>query len=832
MPALRRSRLPLMRRPWLLLSLTGCLVLALGAGGALVLPRITHGSPTTYTVSDCSQYGHSGDSGGTLYDAYTAANVAPGGNTIKFTCGGTPTITIPSPLIIGNDTPMIFDGSAANVTLSGGGTTHIMQALGNLTLIHLTIADSFVKGMSGTPGTGQNAPNFGLAGAIYITDASAVITDCTFTQNETVGGYGGSGVASGGTDNAGGPGGNGGPAKGAAIYFTDSSHSHTVTVTGSAFDHNAALGGNGGAGGDGGAGTVNVGTSGGAGGDGADALGAAIFDDGGSVSVTQSTFTSNLAEGGMGGAGGIGGTQEGAGNGGNGGRGGDAEGGAIAVANSGTVTVADSTFDTNIATGYVGGAGGAGGAGAAPGNGGAGGIGGTGYGGAIRNEAATVVTVTGSTFTTNFADGWGGGDGGVGGGGTNSGNGGNGGNGGDAEGGAVNSLGTLNATNDTFARNGAFGRDGGAGGAAGSAGGGVAGAPGSAGVAGNGDGGGIETRSGTLTLTNVTINGNHADSGYAGGYSTGHAASFPSGGIANSIIAGNTGAGDSDCYIDGGGATINSNGHNLSGDATCNFGQPTDQANANPLLGALASNGGPTQTMALLTGSPAIDTGGTSANGCPATDQRGAPRPQGAACDIGAFEVAPSTTTTLTASPALIAQGQNVQLCATVAGVAGTLTPTGTVTFKEGSTTLGSASLSGGKACVNLTTLAVGTHSITASYGGDTTFGASTSAPQTVTVGVPGEDVAGGSAPPSSGGQASGSTSGTSANGASDGSAISGSGASGQPQAAGGHAPASPAAAGIAWWWVLIGVLVLLVGLGGLGVLIVRLQRGPAAPRR
>ena len=52
----------------------------------------------------------------------------------------------------------------------------------------------------------------------------------------------------------------------------------------------------------------------------------------------------------------------------------------------------------------------------------------------------------------------------------------------------------------------------------------------------------------------------------------------------------------------------------------------------------LAANGGPTQTHALLPGSPAIDAGGTSANGCPATDQRGFPRPQGGACDIGAFE--------------------------------------------------------------------------------------------------------------------------------------------------------------------------------------------------
>jgi hypothetical protein len=59
-----------------------------------------------------------------------------------------------------------------------------------------------------------------------------------------------------------------------------------------------------------------------------------------------------------------------------------------------------------------------------------------------------------------------------------------------------------------------------------------------------------------------------------------------------------------------------------------------------PLLGQLAANGGPTQTQALLAGSPAIDAGGTT--GFPATDQRGDPRPDGTsdggACDIGAYE--------------------------------------------------------------------------------------------------------------------------------------------------------------------------------------------------
>jgi CSLREA domain-containing protein len=64
---------------------------------------------------------------------------------------------------------------------------------------------------------------------------------------------------------------------------------------------------------------------------------------------------------------------------------------------------------------------------------------------------------------------------------------------------------------------------------------------------------------------------------------------------------------------------------------------PADRTSDNPLLGPLADNGGQTDTMGLLTGSPAIDAG----TGCPppAADQRGIIRPQGTACDAGAFEL-------------------------------------------------------------------------------------------------------------------------------------------------------------------------------------------------
>ena len=57
---------------------------------------------------------------------------------------------------------------------------------------------------------------------------------------------------------------------------------------------------------------------------------------------------------------------------------------------------------------------------------------------------------------------------------------------------------------------------------------------------------------------------------------------------------------------------------------------------ADPRLGELGNYGGSTPTIPLLPGSSAIDA--VNATQCPATDQRGIPRPQGAACDLGAFE--------------------------------------------------------------------------------------------------------------------------------------------------------------------------------------------------
>jgi len=69
-------------------------------------------------------------------------------------------------------------------------------------------------------------------------------------------------------------------------------------------------------------------------------------------------------------------------------------------------------------------------------------------------------------------------------------------------------------------------------------------------------------------------------------------------------------------------------------DGTC-YPVAGDQIVGDAMLGPLANNGGPTATHALLPGSPAIDTAENAF--CPATDQRGAPRDDGA-CDAGSFE--------------------------------------------------------------------------------------------------------------------------------------------------------------------------------------------------
>jgi predicted outer membrane repeat protein len=85
---------------------------------------------------------------------------------------------------------------------------------------------------------------------------------------------------------------------------------------------------------------------------------------------------------------------------------------------------------------------------------------------------------------------------------------------------------------------------------------------------------------------------------------------------------------------------------------------------ADPRLQGLADNGGPVRTTALPPGSPAVDAGVSA--GCPGADARGVTRPQGARCDIGAYELVQA----LAVSPALAQQGQALTLTVSGSGFA------------------------------------------------------------------------------------------------------------------------------------------------------------------
>jgi uncharacterized repeat protein (TIGR01451 family) len=172
-------------------------------------------------------------------------------------------------------------------------------------------------------------------------------------------------------------------------------------------------------------------------------------------------------------------------------------------------------------------------------------------------------------------------------------------------------------------------------------------------------GGGIATPAGTIE--NSTISGNSAIE-YGGGIYKGFTGSLS---IESSTISDNSagldGGGIWGAYITtfsdtivahqtaGGNCTVfgADGGYNLDDGTSCGFSSANNSlSNTDPLLDSagLQDNGGPTQTIALQPGSPAIDAIPSTVNGCGTTittDQRGISRPQGPGCDIGAFELVP-----------------------------------------------------------------------------------------------------------------------------------------------------------------------------------------------
>jgi len=156
------------------------------------------------------------------------------------------------------------------------------------------------------------------------------------------------------------------------------------------------------------------------------------------------------------------------------------------------------------------------------------------------------------------------------------------------------------------------------------------------------NGGGIyNLNPATLSLADCTIAANSATSAGGGVIDTMSASTV----LANTIVAGNTAPSPSTSSGPDVNGIVTSLGYNLIGNTSGGSGfVATDLQNVNALLGPLKANGGPTPTMALLPGSPAIDAGNNSLaigpSGSPLiTDQRGFTRIVNSTVDIGAFEV-------------------------------------------------------------------------------------------------------------------------------------------------------------------------------------------------
>jgi CSLREA domain-containing protein len=174
-------------------------------------------------------------------------------------------------------------------------------------------------------------------------------------------------------------------------------------------------------------------------------------------------------------------------------------------------------------------------------------------------------------------------------------------------GGAIENDGTLKVTNSTFSGNSAVSSD-------------------------TTTYGGAIDNFGTLEVSYSTFSGNSADDGGAVYNYSSYTAT-----LSNTLLANSTGGNCSGSILDG--------GYNLDDETSCGFNTANNsKSGTDPQLdpAGLQDNGGSTNTIALIAGSPAIDAIPIGAGGCGTvitTDQRGIIRPQGSGCDIGAYEV-------------------------------------------------------------------------------------------------------------------------------------------------------------------------------------------------
>ncbi|PYS57406.1 MAG: hypothetical protein DMF74_26130, partial [Acidobacteria bacterium] len=287
-----------------------------------------------------------------------------------------------------------------------------------------------------------------------------------------------------------------------------------------------------------------------------------------------------------------------------------------------------------------------------------------GFGGGLLNFSTGVVNLSNSTLNNNTAT---------------------------ISGGGIynNGTGTINLTNSTLSGN-------------------------------SGSGGGIfNVQSGPVNVTNSTISGNTAPGLAGAGGGIYNNSGSPVISLRNTIVALNTaGSGLGPDLL----GPMTSQGHNLVGKSNNSSGFTngsngdivgTIAAPVNPLLGSLANNGGPTQTMALLPGSPALNAGDNAAiinppfGGPPFTDQRGVGfnRIVNATVDIGAFESRGFTISATSGTPqsAQILSVFGQPLTATVSSAFAEPVAGGVVTFTAPASGA-SATFPGNVTTVNMTT--------------------------------------------------------------------------------------------------------------------------------
>ncbi len=498
-----------------------------------------------------------------------------GGGTVIFSCDGTITLTD----TITNQHDTVLDGSGHNITISGSNAVRVFYNSTNasLTLINVTIAN----GRSTNNGAGifNDGGQLTLSQVVFQANIASNLSSSNAPQ-------GGGIFNAGGMVNATNCSFVGNAAAAGSIIFQSSERTScggAIQNAGGELNLGNCVFANNSVSGSSGIGEPNnMFVSG------ADGTGGAI-NNSGTLNADGCTFTGNSASGGAGGDAYLGPWP--------GSDGGEGSGGA--VFNSGTATIKGGAFSGNSVVGRRGGNGGTLWHPPSPPEGGSGGSGGSASGGAICNVGSLIVQES-VAVNNSCAGGTGGNWGGPGG---------YPGSGGRGNGGALFNGGTAELINDTVAFN--------------------TGSGGPSGDPYNGnDGGGSGGICGPVQMTNCTLAFNSGFVGDGGKNAVATGGLTPGSLLVNSILAGNVPNNCSGPIIDA--------GHNLSSDNSCAFTSAGSLNNVDPLLGPLADNGGPTLTMALLPGSPAIDAGDNSV--ALPTDQRGFPRLVGPAIDIGAYE--------------------------------------------------------------------------------------------------------------------------------------------------------------------------------------------------